>query len=102
MDNILPYLPHLILLCLGVILMFKAQKDKKHKFNIFDYFLDENGKTSTSKTLQIVAGITSTWIVVKMTIMGTLTYEILGLYMAAFGIAEGWSKYNNLKFKKNK
>lgn len=93
------YIPHIMLvIVLGMILYF-AHKSKESTFNVFDYFTDrETGKASITRTLQLVAGVTATWVIVQFTATGKLTYDIFGLYLAAVGASEAWTKYVAAKF----
>ena len=97
--TLLPYAPHLVLVLIVSVLLYKAHSNAEHKFNIFDYFMDAaTGKPSITRSLQLLAGITATWVVVTMTVADKLTYEFFGLYLAAMGISEGWSKLVRAKF----
>lgn len=99
LELIRPYLPHIVLTIILSIILYNAHKNSESPFNVFDYFVDPaTGKTSISRTLQMLAGITSTWVVVKLTVAGSLTTEMFFAYMAAMGISEGWSKYIGAKF----
>lgn len=94
-----PYAPIIIALLAIIAVLTVAHKAKSVNFSIFDYFIDPaTNKASITKTLQVSAGVTATWVVVKMTASGTLTAEMFGIYLAALGISEGWSKYVGAKY----
>jgi len=100
LESIQPYIPHIgIIIAIGLILR-AAHKNADSEFNIFDYFIDPiSKKASITKSLQLLAGLTSTWVVVKLTVAGTLSTEMFFAYMAAMGISEGWNKLVSLKYR---
>ena len=56
---------------------------------------------SLTKFLQLVGGLTGTWMVVYMTLHNKLSYDILLVYLTYVGAIEGWSKYVSAKFSTN-
>lgn len=50
-------------------------------------------RVSLSKLLQLIGGITVTWVVIYMTTASTISADILLCYLAYVGGIEGWSKY---------
>lgn len=100
-DQFVQYIPHLIFTVIVAWILYLAHKNATHNFNIFDYFMDENtGKPSVTRPLQMLGGLTATWIVVKMTVNQTLTAEIFAIYLAAVGLMSGVSKYFGAKTSK--
>lgn len=80
-----------VCIILIVFMFWRIQKSEKLDFSDM---LTKNGKSvSLTKILQLIGGITSTWIVIKLTISNTLTESIFGLYLAYVGAVEGYSKY---------
>ena len=53
---------------------------------------------SLTKFLQLVGGITGTWMVVYTTLHEKLTYDLLLVYLAYVGAIEGWSKFIAAKY----
>ena len=89
---LLPYIPYLaITLVLGYII-YKANSDPS-TFSVKQYFSDDTGKASTPKTLQVIAGIVASIVVVKAELAGTLTDSLFGIYLAALGVSEGFARY---------
>lgn len=98
----LAYIPQIVIILAMGLLIYSAHKNAGSKFDVFDYFIDSNtGKASITRSLQVLGGLTSTWIVVKLAVLGTLSTEMFAIYMAALGISEGWSKYIGSKFNKS-
>jgi hypothetical protein len=95
----LAYAPQGVIFLAGALIIWRAHVNAGSKFNVFDYFSDESsGKASITRTLQMLAGLTATWIVVKLAVAGTLSTEMFGVYLAALGVSAGWSKYISAKF----
>lgn len=93
------YLPQIAIFISMIAIIYAAHKSTESKFSVFDYLLDPvNGKASITKTLQVTAGITATWVVVKFAVNGTLTVEMFGVYLAALGVSEAWSKFIGAKY----
>jgi hypothetical protein len=53
---------------------------------------------SLSKCLQLIGGITGTWMVVFMTLHDKLTFDILLVYLGYVGSVEGFSKFLSAKY----
>lgn len=93
----------LLLVVLVLYAIRKAQNDPKSDFDWTDLFtsVDQaSGKTkaSVSKILQIVGGITSTFIVVKLTFQNNIHFEIFATYLAYVASIEGFSKFMIAKY----
>ena len=83
-------------------LVFMFYKSHQSKRLDFADMLTKNGKTvSLTKVLQLIGGITATWVIVKMTLTGTLTESIFGLYLTYVGAIEGYSKFVAAKYGYN-
>jgi hypothetical protein len=53
---------------------------------------------SLSKCLQLIGGVTGTWMVVFMTLHDKLTFDILLVYLGYVGSVEGFSKFLSAKY----
>lgn len=93
----IPYIPHVTAILMIALILWFAHNKSNHSFNVFDYFVDESGKASKTGLGQLIAIFTGTWVIVNMTVAGTITEGIFGLYLAAMGMMAGWSKYMNKK-----
>lgn len=87
----------IVLIISGVLFLFwRIQKSEKLDFSDM---LTKDGRTvSLTKILQLVGGITATWIMIKLTLTGGLTETIFGLYLAYVGGVEGYSKFVSAKY----
>ena len=63
--RLLSYVPHVTLLGGIGLAVILAHKNSNCSFNAYDYFIDSaTGKASITKTLQVIAGLTGTWVIV--------------------------------------
>lgn len=91
----------------GIVLMFiflffmiafwRAQKNQKLDWTDI---ITSKGSNSVSltKLLNFIGGIVGTWIVIKLTMTGKISWEIFGLYLMYVGSIEAYSKYAAGKF----
>lgn len=85
------------LLIAGVLVLFwKIQRSEKLDFT--DMFTADGRKVSLTKVLQFLAGIASTWVVVKMGMQGTLSSEVFAIYLTYAASIEGFSKFVSAKY----
>lgn len=78
---------------LGIIFMlfWRIQRSKKLDFTDM---LTKNGKSvSLTKVLQLIGGITSTWVIINLALSNALPESIFGLYLAYVGSIEAYSKF---------
>lgn len=93
------YFPHLVTVLLLFWILYKAHTDTASTFRIYDYFIDPvTNKASITKTLQMIAGLSGTWIVCKMEVDKTLTVDFFGVYLAAMGLSEAYTKFVGAKY----
>ena len=99
LHKLLNYLPQIAIFISLIAIIYSAHKSSESKFNIFDYFIDPvTGKASITKSLQITAGLTATWVIVKLAMNNTLTVDMFGVYLAALGVSEAWSRFIGAKY----
>lgn len=80
-----------VLLGIIFLLFWRIQLSKKLDFTDM---LTKNGKSvSLTKVLQLIGGITSTWVIMNLALSNTLTESIFGLYLAYVGSIEAYSKF---------
>ena len=85
------------LLILGVLFLFwRIQRDEKLDFA--DMITKDGRAVSLTKVLQLVGGVTATWIMIKLTLTGGLTEALFGLYLTYVGAIEGYSKFVAAKY----
>lgn len=58
----------------------------------FSDMFERNGRMSNTKTMFVVAGITSTWAIIHVTLNGGLTEGLLAVYLGALGLTVNASK----------
>ncbi len=71
----------------------------KSSYSLADLITRDGKHLSTTKILQLVGGIVGTFIVIKMTITGTMTWDIFAIYLAYAASVDGFTKAINAKFK---
>lgn len=77
--------------------MYKAHRSQKLDWS--ELVTAKNGnKVSLTKFLQLVGGVTGTWIVIYTTLHNKLTYDILLVYLTYVGAIDGWSKFVSAKY----
>lgn len=82
----------IISMLLGILwLFYRIQKSAKLDFT--DLITKDGKSVSLTKVLQLVGGITATWVIIKLTSAGSLTEAVFGLYLTYVGAIEGYSKY---------
>lgn len=92
-------LPNLIwFVFMAIIFMMLWNIQKTKKLDLSD-MITKNGKSvSLTKILQLVGGITATWVIVTLTMNSHLTESLFGLYLAYIGGVEGYSKFVAAKY----
>lgn len=71
------------------------------KLDFADMITKDGRAVSLTKVLQLVGGITATWVVIRYASTGTLNETLFGLYLAYVGGIEGYSKFVSAKYKYN-
>jgi hypothetical protein len=84
------------LLGLFFFLMWKAQRNKR--LDWVDIITKDGRTVSLTKVLQLIGGIVGTWIVVQMTLVNEMSWEILMVYLAYVASIEGYSKFVQAKY----
>lgn len=86
-----------VLMALGVLFLF-YRIQKSEKLDFADMITKDGHSVSLTKVLQLIGGMTATWIMVKLTLTGGLSESILGIYLAYVGGIEGYSKFVSAKY----
>ncbi len=55
-------------------------------------------QASATKIMQLIGGITGTFIVVKLTLQNAINWDIFGIYLAYISSAEGFSRFMLAKY----
>jgi hypothetical protein len=77
-------------------LFYRIQKSEKLDFA--DMITKDGRAVSLTKILQLIGGVTATWIMIKLTLTGGLTEALFGLYLTYVGAIEGYSKFVAAKY----
>lgn len=86
-----------LLIIFGVLYLFwRIQRTEKLDFA--DTITKDGRSVSLTKVLQLVGGVTATWIMIKLTLTGGLTEALFGLYLTYVGAIEGYSKFVSAKY----
>lgn len=89
----------MIMLVLAGLLYLFYRIQRLEKLDFADLITKDGRSVSLTKVLQLIGGITATWIMIKLTLSGTLTEALFGLYLTYVGAIEGYSKYVSAKYK---
>lgn len=100
--NIFGYNINLLALLIGLIILgilwFAYTIQKSNKLDFADMITNDGRKVSLSKVLQLVGGLTATWIMIKLTLTNTLTDILFGTYLTYVGAIEGYAKFVAAKY----
>lgn len=82
---------------IGILVMF-YRIQKSEKLDFADMLTKDGKAVSLTKVLQLIGGLTGTWIMIKLTLTGGLTEALFGLYLTYVGAIEGYSKFVAAKY----
>ena len=88
----------LIIAAFAAVLFLFWRIQKLDKLDFADMITKDGRSVSLTKMLQLLGGITATWIMVKLTLTGGLTEALFGLYLTYVGAIEGYSKFVAAKY----
>ncbi len=86
-----------LILVLGVLFLF-YRIQASEKLDFADLITKDGRSVSLTKMLQLVGGVTATWIMIKLTLTGGLTEALFGLYLTYVGAIEAYSKFVAAKY----
>ena len=86
-----------IVLILGVLVLFHRIQASE-KLDFADMITKDGRSVSLTKVLQLIGGVTATWVIMRLTITGAMTEGLLGVYLAYVGAIEGYSKFVAAKY----
>jgi hypothetical protein len=93
----------LSMLVMNFMFLFGLWRELKKNDLNWNYLISRDGKrVSTTKILQLVGGFTGTWIMVHLTLGGSITWHMFMIYLAYVASGEGCSKFVEAKFKEPK
>jgi uncharacterized membrane protein len=85
---------------LGILFLF-WRIQKAGTLDFADMITKDGRSVSLTKVLQLLGGVTGTWVIIKLTLHGGISEGILGLYLTYVGAIEGWSKFVSAKYGYN-
>jgi hypothetical protein len=85
---------------LGILFLF-YRIQKSDKLDFADMITKDGKAVSLTKVLQLIGGMSATWVIIKLTLTGGLTEAIFGLYLTYVGAIEGYSKFVAAKYGYN-
>ena len=90
----------LVISVLALLFLFMLWRGTKDESLDWKDMITSKGsnKVSLTKVLQLVGGVTGTWVMVYMTLKLQMTAEVLFTYLAYVGAIEGWSKFVAAKY----
>ena len=89
----------IILLLMLLVAIYLTSKNPKSSFQWTDLIMDPiSNKGSLTRVLQLTGGLTATYIVIQEASKSILSAEMFGIYLAALGVSEGFSKWVQLKY----
>lgn len=86
-----------LLLIIGYTI-YAISKDPSNNWRWRNLISDNTGKGSLTRTLQLIGGLTGTFVVIFQTVKSSLSVEIFGIYMAALGVSEAFTKFISVKY----
>lgn len=72
--------------------------EKTHDLDWVDMITRDGRKISTTKVLQLVGGVVGTFIIIKVTLQGDLTWDLFAIYLAYVASIDGFSKFMIAKY----
>lgn len=89
----------IILLVMGIIFLLALWSAQKKKgLDWTDMITRDGTKISATKILQLVGGVVATWIIVQVTMGGSLTWDLFAIYLAYVASIDGFSKLVMAKY----
>jgi len=81
------------MLLLVLYFFWRVHSSKDTVLNFADILTSDGKKVSLSKVLQLTGGITSTLVIWKLTLAGSLSEGIFAIYLTYVASVEGFSRY---------
>lgn len=87
-----------ILLLAIIIALYLANRDPDNSWHWLHLIQDNTGKSSLSKFLQFLGGITGTFVIIFQVAKNSLSVEMFSVYLFALGVSEAFSKFVSAKY----
>lgn len=82
---------------LGLVFLF-WRIQRSGKLDFADMITKDGRAVSLTKVLQLLGGITATWIMIKLVQADKMSVEFLMAYLTYIGAVEGYSKFVSAKY----
>ncbi len=104
LDRIIQNFGGFTILMMAIALLYAVYQSHNHNHLDWVDLVRSKGTHSVSLTkfLQLIGGITGTWMVVYTTLHDKLTYDLLLVYLAYVGAIDGWSKFVSARYGFNR
>lgn len=76
----------------GLFILF-VRIQMSNKLDFADMITKDGRTVSLTKVLQLIGGVTATWVIIKVTLMGNLEMDLFLVYLGYVASIEGFSKY---------
>ncbi len=100
--NVFGYNFSITTVAIGVIMLgilwFAYSIQKQDKLDFADMITFDGRKVSLSKVLQLLGGVTATWVMIKLTLTNSLSEVLFATYLTYVGAVEGYSKFVAAKY----
>ncbi len=88
----------IIVFFIGALIVFYREQ-KREKLDWTDLITKPGSSIiSLTKVIQLIGGIVATWIMVKLTMQGTISWEMFSIYLAYVASIDGFSKFISAKY----
>ena len=87
----------IFLVMFGLLIMF-LRIQFSQKLDFADMLTKDGKAVSLTKVLQLIGGVTATWVIIKLTLSAALSAEIFGIYLMYVASIEGYSKFIAAKY----
>lgn len=87
-----------IVIMVAWFLIMLWRVERTHNLDWVDMITRDGRKISATKVLQLVGGVVGTFIIIKVTLQGDLTWDLFGIYLAYVASIDGFSKFMIAKY----
>ena len=87
-----------IIILAFIFLIALRSAHKAQRLDWLDMITRDGTKVSTTKLLQLVGGVVGTFIIIKVTLQGTLTWDLFAIYLSYVASIDGFSKLIMAKY----
>lgn len=88
----------IMLLMVMIFLIALWREQKANNLDWTDMITRDGKRVSATKVLQLVGGCVGTWIIIQLTLGGTITWDMFMIYLAYVASVDGFSKLVSAKY----